>query len=77
MDRRMTIKKNIKEEVGAIHTENFLRKIVDCMEYSNTEWVESNETGEIISISLIKICRDVLTWINDNNEEFNFYEDFK
>ena len=47
------------------------------MEYSNTEWVESNETGEIINISLIKICRDVLTWINDNNEEFNFYEDFK
>ena len=77
MDKRMTIKKNNKEEIGAIHTENLIEKIIDCMEHSNTEWVESNETGEIINISLIKICRKVLSWINDNDKEFNFYEDFK
>lgn len=71
------IKKSIKEEISAEYVETFIKKLIDYMEVNNTFWMESNETGEIVSLANIKICRDVLHWVNENSKEFNFYEEFK
>lgn len=75
MKQTMALKKNIKEEVGTVNAFHFIEKLVDCIEYNNTVWAESNETGEIINIAQIKICRDVLHWVAES-DEFNFYENF-
>lgn len=71
------VKKSIREEVGTEYAENFIEKLINYMEINDTFWVESNETGEVVSLANIKICRDVLHWANENNKEFNFYEGFK
>ena len=71
------IRKNIREEIGIEHAENFIEKLINYMEVNDTLWTESKETGEIVSLANIKICRDVLHWANENSKEFNFYEGFK
>jgi len=75
MKQTIKIKKNIREEVGAVQVLHLVEKMVDCMEYCDTVWTESNDTGEIINTAQIKICRDVLRWIAES-DEFNFYENF-